>query len=116
MAIDTALRRFVRQRAGNCCEYCGCHQDDLPLVTFHVHSPAMRPTITSASDFHSGRSPVCSWPSNDERRRRRILSPSTLGEDMLFLSPTGGNGQLPQESLMVALSREVEEVVQHVKS
>ena len=36
MAIDAALRRLVRQRAGNRCEYCGLHQDDLPLVMLHV--------------------------------------------------------------------------------
>jgi hypothetical protein len=36
MAIDAALRRFVRERAENRCEYCHCHQEDLPFVTFHV--------------------------------------------------------------------------------
>ena len=36
MAIDAALRRLVRLRAGNRCEYCGLHQDDLPLVLLHV--------------------------------------------------------------------------------
>jgi hypothetical protein len=36
MAIDAALRRFVRDRAGNRCEYCHCHQDDLPFATFHI--------------------------------------------------------------------------------
>ena len=36
MAIDKKLRDLVRQRAVNRCEYCGCHQNDLPLVTFHV--------------------------------------------------------------------------------
>ena len=36
MAIDAALRRLVRTRAENQCEYCHCRQDDLPFVTFHV--------------------------------------------------------------------------------
>lgn len=36
MAIDAALRRFVRQRADDRCEYCGMRQDELPFVTFHV--------------------------------------------------------------------------------
>ena len=36
MAIEIAVRRFVRSRAGNRCEYCHCHQDELPFVTFHV--------------------------------------------------------------------------------
>src|SRR5262245_48839080 len=36
MAIDAALRRLVRQRAGNRCEYCGLGQDELPLIVFHV--------------------------------------------------------------------------------
>lgn len=36
MAIDAALRRFVRHRADDRCEYCHCHQDDWPFVAFHV--------------------------------------------------------------------------------
>jgi hypothetical protein len=36
MPINAALRRRVRKRAGNRCEYCRCHQDELPFVTFHV--------------------------------------------------------------------------------
>ena len=36
MAIDAALRRVVRERAGNRCEYCGLSQDELPLITFHI--------------------------------------------------------------------------------
>ena len=27
---------MVRQRADNRCEYCQCHQDLLPLFTFHI--------------------------------------------------------------------------------
>jgi hypothetical protein len=36
MAVDAALRRLVRRRAHDRCEYCHCHQSDLPFVTFHV--------------------------------------------------------------------------------
>ena len=36
MALDAATRRQVRQRADDRCEYCHCHQDLLPLITFHV--------------------------------------------------------------------------------
>ena len=36
MALDAATRRQVRQRADDRCEYCQCHQDLLPLITFHV--------------------------------------------------------------------------------
>ena len=36
MAISAALRRVIRERAGNRCEYCGLAQEELPFVTFHV--------------------------------------------------------------------------------
>ena len=36
MVVDAALRRLIVRRAGNRCEYCRLHQDDLPFVTFHV--------------------------------------------------------------------------------
>ncbi len=31
-----ANRRFVRQRAGNRCEYCRMHEDDEPFFAFHL--------------------------------------------------------------------------------
>ena len=34
--MDAATRRFVRQRAGNACEYCRLAQDDEPFASFHV--------------------------------------------------------------------------------
>src|SRR6266566_4286721 len=34
--MDAATRIFVRERAGNRCEYCRLPQDAAPLVTFHV--------------------------------------------------------------------------------
>ena len=42
MPIDAALRRLVRTRAGNRCEYCRCQQDELPFVTFHVEDVISR--------------------------------------------------------------------------
>jgi hypothetical protein len=34
--MDAATKRFVRQRAGNRCEYCGLHQDQSPLAALQV--------------------------------------------------------------------------------
>jgi hypothetical protein len=33
--MDARLRQFVRQRAKNCCEYCGLRQEQEPLA-FHI--------------------------------------------------------------------------------
>lgn len=34
--MDEPLRDQVRQRAADCCEYCGLHQSALPFVRFQV--------------------------------------------------------------------------------
>ena len=34
--MDEALRRFVRERAGNRCEYCRLPQNAAPFLRFHV--------------------------------------------------------------------------------
>lgn len=34
--MDPTLRDFVRQRAGNRCEYCLIHQNDDPYFRFHI--------------------------------------------------------------------------------
>ena len=34
--ISTQVRRKVRERAHNVCEYCHLHQDDSPLAALHV--------------------------------------------------------------------------------
>ena len=34
--MNTAIRRLVRRRAGNRCEYCRIHQDDDPLLSFQI--------------------------------------------------------------------------------
>lgn len=59
MAIDRALRRVVRQRAKNRCEYCGCHQEDLPFVTFHVEHIVAKQH--GGSDDESNLCLACHW-------------------------------------------------------
>ncbi len=34
--MRSATRAFVRQRAGDRCEYCQLHQDDSPLAALHI--------------------------------------------------------------------------------
>jgi len=34
--MDQALRRFVRERAGQRCEYCGILQAHVPFAAFHI--------------------------------------------------------------------------------
>lgn len=34
--MDSTLRKLVRDRAENRCEYCRIHQDDDPVFSFHV--------------------------------------------------------------------------------
>jgi len=34
--MDSATRSFVRQRAGNCCEYGGRYQEDSPLAALQI--------------------------------------------------------------------------------
>ena len=34
--MDAGLRSLVRQRAGNCCEYCGIRQEHVPFPLFHI--------------------------------------------------------------------------------
>src|SRR4029079_3470188 len=34
--MDSALRAFVRERAGGRCEYCQLHEDDANFFAFHV--------------------------------------------------------------------------------
>jgi hypothetical protein len=34
--MDAATKRLVRQRARNCCEYCGLRQDHSPLATLQI--------------------------------------------------------------------------------
>lgn len=59
MAIDAARRRLVRDRAGYRCEYCRCHQDDLPLVTFHVEHIVARQH--NGTDDESNLCLACHW-------------------------------------------------------
>ena len=59
MAIDAARRRLVRDRAGCRCEYCRCHQDYLPLVTFHVEHIVARQH--NGTDDESNLCLACHW-------------------------------------------------------
>lgn len=34
--MDTSTQTFVRERAGNRCEYCQLHQDNAPLASLHI--------------------------------------------------------------------------------
>ncbi|HUG67311.1 MAG TPA: HNH endonuclease [Pirellulaceae bacterium] len=34
--MDTAKRKLVRERANECCEYCGRHQDESPLAPLQI--------------------------------------------------------------------------------
>jgi hypothetical protein len=34
--MDAVLRQWVRDRAGNCCEYCGLQQQQASFALFHV--------------------------------------------------------------------------------
>jgi hypothetical protein len=34
--MDSALRAFVRERAGCRCEYCQLHENDADFLSFHV--------------------------------------------------------------------------------
>lgn len=59
MAIDAALRRLIRHRASNRCEYCGFHQDQLPLVTFHVEHVVAKQH--GGTDEESNLCLACHW-------------------------------------------------------
>lgn len=59
MAIDITLRRLVAVRAGNRCEYCRCHQDELPFVTLHVDHVIARQH--EGTDDESNLCLCCHW-------------------------------------------------------
>ncbi|HRA86520.1 MAG TPA: HNH endonuclease [Planctomycetaceae bacterium] len=59
MAVDTVTRRLVRQRADSRCEYCHCHQDLLPLITFHVEHIIARQH--GGTDDDSNLCLACHW-------------------------------------------------------
>ena len=59
MSVDANLRRLVRERAENRCEYCGCHQDELPFVTFHVEHIIARQH--GGADDESNLCLACHW-------------------------------------------------------
>ncbi len=46
--MKASVRQLVRSRAGQRCEYCRLHEDDLPLWPFHVEH--IRPTKHGGTD------------------------------------------------------------------
>ena len=46
--MTSGTRAFVRQRAGDRCEYCQLHQDDSPLAALHIEH--IRPRKHGGSD------------------------------------------------------------------
>ncbi len=59
MAIDPTLRELVRQRAEDRCEYCHCHQDDLPFITFHIEH--IVPKQHGGADDETNLCLACHW-------------------------------------------------------
>jgi hypothetical protein len=59
MAIDSLTRRRVRLRAGEQCEYCRCHQDQLPFVSFHIEHIIAKQH--GGSDDESNLCLACHW-------------------------------------------------------
>lgn len=59
MAVDAATRRLVRQRAEDRGEYCRCHQDDQPFLTFHIEHIVARQH--GGSDHESNLCVACHW-------------------------------------------------------
>jgi len=40
--MDATTKNLVRQRAGDCCEYCHLPQDATPFITFHIEHARMQ--------------------------------------------------------------------------
>jgi hypothetical protein len=59
MAVDLATRRLVRERAGNLCEYCRCHQGSQPFLTFHIEHIISKQH--GGSDHESNLCIACHW-------------------------------------------------------
>lgn len=57
--MDASVRRLVRRRAADRCEYCGLSQADVPLVAFHVehiiarqHGGSDDPSNLALASYH----------------------------------------------------------------
>lgn len=55
--MDAALRNLVRERAGECCEYCRLPEDALLSITFHVEH--IRPRQHGGTDDPSNLALAC---------------------------------------------------------
>ena len=56
--MDSALRKFVQDRAGNRCEYCGIRQQDDPYIRFQLEH--IVPRQHGGNDDPSNLAPACS--------------------------------------------------------
>ena len=59
MAIPVALRRTIRERAANRCEYCRLPQAEFPFANFHVEH--VIPRQHGGSDAESNLCLACHW-------------------------------------------------------
>jgi hypothetical protein len=55
--MDASLRRVVRQRAENRCEYCRIHQADDPFYSFHIEH--IQPRQHGGSDHQDNLALAC---------------------------------------------------------
>jgi 5-methylcytosine-specific restriction endonuclease McrA len=55
--MTAATRAFVRERAGNRCEYCQIHQEDSPLAALHIEH--IRPLKHGGGDDESNLCLAC---------------------------------------------------------
>jgi hypothetical protein len=61
--MDATTKNLVRQRAGDCCEYCHLPQDATPFITLHIEHDAKIVGLTP-----TGRATARLLNMNDSRR------------------------------------------------
>jgi len=57
--MDATIREFVRQRAGNRCEYCHLPQEATPFVAFHVEHIVARQHLDEGENDPAGLALAC---------------------------------------------------------
>lgn len=57
--MDAATREFVRQRAGNSCEYCRMPQEATPFISFHIEHIVAKQHVEIAGDDVGGLALAC---------------------------------------------------------
>ena len=99
--MDAATRRLVRERAADCCEYCGLHQDHSPLAS----APDPVVTLIVAAIGGTRKSAL----SGDINRALAALSPDpewTEAEGFPYYSGTWHGPQAAVENLLLPLSKD----------